>query len=317
MKSKTTYGFLALVALLGACSPSEPDQRTGGTPDGLSPEQVSIVKKVSDVSSNKILFSLEVKDVTVPYSVFWDLGNGQTAKGEKAEGIYPEHGTYRVQMMVYTADGNAVTKQEIIELADDDYTLTSSPVYLMLTGGMEASDGRTWVFDRWNRYAAEVAAATGKAVGGHIGLGAFDGGYQGWWSAGPNDKASAPNHHYNFRLTFKLSGMKLLIETDGKGNGRSACTDSWTDYTAISADEGEFSYIGGQYSFSINEQEDGNPILSLPEGEGAVLGYYVCNDVYEIIYQTDEVLALRTQQGEDFDWVYVFIREELNLPPQE
>jgi PKD repeat protein len=315
MKSKTTYGFLTLAALLAACSPVEPDQRTGGTPDGLSPEQVSIVKKASDVSPNKILFSLGVKDATVPYSAFWDLGNGQTVKGEKAEGIYPEHGTYTVQLMVYTADGNAVLKKETIVLADDDYSLISSPVYLMLTGGKDVPEGRTWVFDRWNRYTAEVAAATGKAVGGHIGLGEANGGYQGWWSAGANDKAAAPNHHYNFRLTFKLSGMELLIETDGKGNGRSACTASWTDYTAIDADEGEFSYAGGRYSFSINEQEGGNPVLSLPEG--AILGYYVCNDVYEIIYQSDEVLALRTQQGEDFDWVYVFIREDLNVPPQE
>jgi hypothetical protein len=302
------YQLLAFTAvILTACSPSEPDQRTGGAPDGLSAGQVSIIKEISGESANKIAFTVQV-DAKVPYSVFWDLGNETTAKGEKAEGIYPQKGDYTVQVMIYTADGKCMTIQELIRLEEDDYSLISSPAYLMLTGGTDNPEGRTWVFDRGNRYASEVSAVTGKPVNGHIGLGEANGGYQGWWSAGADDKAGGLNHHYEFRLTFKLDGMELHVATDGKGNGRSVCTSSWPGYVAIDGDEGEFDYQGGKYSFSLNEEGE-TPMLTV--SEGAVLGYYVCNDTYEIIYQTDEVLALRTQQADTFDWVFVFIREDL------
>jgi hypothetical protein len=314
MKNILKYGFVALMALIiAACSPQEFDDNSLGSPDTITEDQITFTATPSAESANKIIFT-HTSQLKIPYAVFWDLGNGTTGKGDVITGVYPMKGNYTVKITVYAPDGAATTKTQDILLENNDFSLVSSPVYVKLTGGVDNTDGKTWVFDRYNNYAKEVADATGKDIGGHIGLGQENGGYQGWWKAGPNDKDGGLNHHYEFELTFKQVGMQLIIKNNGKGNGRSACCSSYPDYAEISGDEGEFTYSGGSYSFSINESEGANPTLTVPDN--AILGYYVCNNTYEIIYQTDEVIALYTQ-GNGFDWVYVFIRKDLNVatPP--
>jgi hypothetical protein len=314
MKNILKYGLIALAALFtAACSPQEFNDYSMGALDTVTPEQVNFSATPSAESANKITFT-NTSGLKIPYAVFWDLGNGTTGKGDVITGLYPMKGDYTVKMTVQAPDGATVTKTYNLSLTNDDFSLVASDVYVQLTGGIDDADGKTWVFDRYNNYAKEVADATGKAITGHIGLGEANGGYQGWWAAGSDEKATSPNHHYEFKLTFKQAGMQLSIDNNGKGNGRSSCCSSYPDYAAISGDEGEFTYSGGNYTFSITEREDANPTLTLPND--VILGYYVCNNVYEIIYQTGDVIALYTQ-GDGFDWVYVFIREDLNIaaPP--
>ena len=316
MKNNFKYGFVILLAFaIAACSPQEFNDYAIDAPDTITPDQISFTATPATISENLITFT-NTSRLTVPYTVLWNLGNGGTGKGDEITGLYPMKGTYTVTMTVYAPDGSEVAKTLRIELLNDDFSLVDSPVYNQLTGGTDNANGKPWVFDRYNNFAKEVADATGKSINGHIGLGEANGGYQGWWAAGYDEKAEAPNHHYEFKFTFKQAGMQLIIENSGKGNGRSSCCNSYPDYNPISGDEGEFTYSSSAYSFSITEpsDENSNPTLTLPNN--AILGYYVCNNVYEIIYQTDEVIALYTQ-GDGFDWVYIFCREDLNVskPP--
>ena len=48
------------------------------------------------------------------------------------------------------------------------------------------------------------------------------------------------------------------------------------------------------------------------------MGYYCGNQTYEIIYQTEEVMALRVENTvEGQDWVFIYCLEELNVEPPE
>jgi hypothetical protein len=84
---------------------------------------------------------------------------------------------------------------------------------------------------------------------------------------------------------------------------------------ATSGDDAMFTYSGGEYTFSLEESGE-YPVLTL--SGNAYMGYYAGTQEYEIIYQTEEVMALRANNTvESQDWVFVYTLEELNVeaPP--
>ena len=122
---------------------------------------------------------------------------------------------------------------------------------------------------------------------------------------------------YDFKFTFIQDGARLIIETAGEGYGRKASAASIGGFnvTSIDGDDAIFPYEGGSYTFSIDESGQ-YPVLTL--SGNAFMGYYCGTQDYEIIYQTDKVMALRVDnQVEGQDWVFVYCLEELNIaePP--
>jgi hypothetical protein len=318
MKSILKYVWIALAALvMAACSPQEFDNNSMDAPDTVKPEQVTFTATPSAESANKINFT-NTSQLKISYSVHWDLGNGTTGRGDAITGIYPMKGDYTVSMYVYAPDGAVVTKTYDLSLTNDDFSLVSSPVYVQLTGGIDSINGKTWVFDRYNNFTKEVADATGKDIRGHYGLSPAGDYSQQWWGAGQSEKiGSALEKIYDFKFTFKQAGMQLIIETGGQGFGRKACLSGsgQTNY-GEEGDDAFFDYDGGAYTFSIVEAESEDTYSTLTPSEGAILGYYACNLVYEIMYQTGEVIALRAlNTTENQDWVYIFCREDLNVEP--
>jgi len=100
-------------------------------------------------------------------------------------GLYPFAGEYTVTLSIYSANGMVARKSEVVSIAKDDYSLVDTPVYRNLTGGAENAEGKTWVFDQYNNFAKEVAAATGFNISGHMGLGPQGSRGQEWWGALP------------------------------------------------------------------------------------------------------------------------------------
>ncbi|MDR0729332.1 MAG: hypothetical protein LBF19_04325 [Prevotellaceae bacterium] len=315
MKKIGKYSFLALLALcaIAACSPQEFDDYSMGTPDSLTPEQISFTATPSATSPNIIAFT-NTSGLKRSHAVHWDLGNGATARGETATGMYPMRGIYVVSMSVYAPDGSLVVKTENLIIANDDFSLVDSPVYNKLTGGIDNPDGKTWVFDQHNNFTQEVADALGKDIRGHMGLGPAGGYDQSWWGAGANDKQAT--ELYKFKFTFKQSGTQLIIQNNGKGYGRWACANGQPG-AVQDGDDSVFDYTGGAYSFSITEPVGGYPTLTI--SPNAIFGYYACNNDFEIIYQTEGAMALRVlNTTENQDWVFIFCREDLNIaePPE-
>lgn len=319
MKNILKSGFIALLTVFAmtSCNPQENDDHSLGAMGTITLEEITYTQTTSEKSDNEIIFTNTTK-TNVPYSFVWDLDNGVTSKDKTVTAQYPEKGDYNVTLTVYTADGNAVSKIIPLHFDNNDFSLLDKPAYNKLTGGPSDADGKTWVFDQYNNFTKEVAAAVEKYepsikdIKGHIGLGPANSYGQNWWGANPNDKEKWSM--YDMKFTFIQSGLKMDIESAGKGYGRWASASGKPGATK-DGDDAIFDYAGGSYNFSIDES--GNfPKLTLT-GD-AFMGYYCGTQTYEIFYQTDEVMALRAyNEVENQDWVYIFCREDLNVgePP--
>lgn len=306
---------LLLLLLVAGCNPQELDDFSLDGISTISDEQVSFTQSISPDNDNVITF-VNTTPVEGTHTIAWDLGNGTSGKTNTITGIYPFAGDYTVKLTIYTPGGSAATRSLVVSIAEDDYSLVDTPVYRQLTGGAENTEGKTWVFDQYNNFVKEVAAATGFNITGHMGLGPQGSRGQEWWGAAANDKSSWDM--YSSRFTFIQNGVRLLIEKEGdEGYGRNASSASVGGFTVhgVEGDDAYFTYSGGAYTFSIDESAE-YPILTL--SGNAYMGYYVGSQVYEIIYQTDQVMALRVNNTtEAQDWVFVYCLEELNVeaPP--
>lgn len=292
-----------------ACDPQDNDDHNLGEIIPITDDQVSYTKVVSDKSPNVFTFTNTTESKT-PYSILWDFGNNSTSKNKSATASYSYAGEYTVTLTIYTADGGTAQKSEVLVIKEDDPSLLASKAFVDLTGGMEKPEGTTWVIDQFNNYTAEVAGATGFGITGHMGLGPLNSYGQEWWGAAANAKSGWSL--YSSKFTFIQDGLKLNIANEGVGYGRFA-TYKQGGYTLIEqqAEDAVFKYDGGDYTFAIEESGE-YPVLTL--SGNAFLGYYCGTQDYEIIYQTGDVLALRTANPtEGQDWVLVYCREELNI----
>jgi|AGTN01.1.fsa_nt_gi hypothetical protein len=327
--------MLLLLFTIAACSPQELDDYTLDDVSTVTDDQVSFTQSVSPTSDNMITFT---STTTLPqnsvYTIRWDLGNGASGNKTSATGLYPFAGDYTVTLSIYFPDGSVAKKSAVVSFAENDFSLVDTPVYRNLTGGAENAEGKTWVFDQYNNFANEVAAALAPlkteypepdrgaayAITGHMGLGPQGSRGQSWWGAAANDKHTW--QMYSTTFTFIQDGVQLKIEKDGnEGYGRKASAESVGGFNVhnIIVDDAFFTYSGGDYTFSIDESGK-FPILTLTGN--AFMGYYCGSQEYEVIYQTDKVMALRVNNTvESQDWVFVYCLEELNVeapvPPKE
>ena len=324
MKQILKFTFMSLAVALGLSACTSQDIKDNLADNlRITDDQVSFSYAASSKSDNILIFT-NTSDIQAPYTYTWDLGNGVTSDVESPTGMYPDAGDYTVTFTVFGADGSKIVKTQSIHIAKDDPTLFDAPVYVNLTGGADNVDGRTWVFDQYNQYVAEVKAAVGTSISGHIGLGPLDSKDQEYWAAGPNEKSYDNTLEstgygwtlYDWKITFKLAGLQMNIVTAGEGYGRKVF-DGQGGHNPFSSggwnynDDIGFKYDGGDYTYSINEEGPYDcPQITL--SGNAFMGYYCGSQVYDIIYQTDEVMALRTRDvPEDFDWVFVYIRSDL------
>lgn len=308
--------LLLLLFIVAGCSPQEMDDYSLSKVAMVTDDMVSFTQSVSPTSDNVITFTstTELPDDGV-YTIRWDLGNGASGNKSTVTGIYPFAGDYTVTLSIYSANGVVAKKSVVVSFPDNDYSLVDTPAYRNLTGGAEDADGKTWVFDQYNNFADEVKAA-GFNVKGHMGLGPQGSRSQEWWGAASNDKQAW--EMYSSKFTFIQNGVQLIIEKEGnEGYGRKASAASVGGFTVHgeSGDDVFFTYSGGDYTFSLDESGE-YPIMTL--SGNAYLGYYAGSQDYEIIYQTDKVMALRVNNTvESQDWVFIYCLEELNVeaPP--
>lgn len=274
-----------------------------------TPEEVSFELKPSAETPNIVLFENTSSRSGV---VVWDLGNGATLKGDDAKGVYPYAGEYKAVMTLYTT-GGSLAVEKTFKIDQDNLSILDTKPYRDLTGGPTNAVGKVWVLDQYNNFAEEVKNATGKDIRGHMGLGESGSYSQGWWGALPNDKKDWSLYAHKF--TFKQGDLSLKVENEGTGYGRAAAHKQLGGYPLIeyTGDDAIFKYAGGTYNFSIDESAK-YPIIKLTNK--GYLGYDCGTSQYELLYQTDKVMALRVNNTiENQDWVFVYCLEELNVEP--
>ena len=158
-------------------------------------------KLASPPSSDKVTFTYEYDDENpnivhftntspVGFKTIWDFGNGVTSTSETATVPFPLEGDYTVKLTLLTA-GGIVSNTEVVNIAETNPLMLDIPSYNMLTGGIDATDGKTWVVD--------------KETSAHLGVGPKGGSGPDWYQAGPNEKDG--RNLYDDEMTFKLAGF--------------------------------------------------------------------------------------------------------------
>ena len=272
----------------------------------------------------------------------WDFGDQTPAAAtQNTTHTYPTANTYHVTLKVTASDGTTDSKQKDVVIEHDDVSGLLTPTVQKLIGGNAVGSSQVWVLDRYNQFAPAVGEALEKNIFSHLGLGEFGSYGQGWYGAGIDEKSTQAEWRiYEETFTFSLdnSGLKLVIDNPGgKGYGRLRNNISsskfpgataWLDPTqdnAPSAAEAEFTYTGGSYTFSTAEPETESGYAKLTLTGDAFLTYWVGTQEYEIIYLTDEVLAVRVEDLNDkddsgndqqIDWIFVFTHPDLLEEPE-
>lgn len=302
--------FLIALLLMLAVTSCEPDDKSDlGLGRIPTAEDADFSMTPSVETPNVISFTNTSSRVG---NSVWDFGNGQAGKGNVGKASYPYKGEYTVSMTLYTT-GGAVTISKTVIIENDDLSLLDTPTYRKLTGGLDNTKGKVWVFDQYNNFTKEVAKETGKDIKGHMGLSPLGGYSQEWWGAEANAKSDWSL--YSNKFTFKQDGLVLNIANDGVGYGRNATSSkgNYPNTVSLGGDDVKYDFSGGDFTFYINE---GGQYPALVLSGNANLGYYCGTQEYEIIYQTEEVMALRVANTtESQDWVFIYCLEELNVEP--
>lgn len=283
--------FVLVLGMFTACDPEIDDKPTIGP--APTPEDVTFTFEPDNENPNIIHFT----NTSQGFILKWDLGNGSTATGNTARGVYPLAGDYTVKLTAFTESGSA-TGEQTISIARTDPSLLDIPEYNLLTGGVDQLDGKTWVID-------------GERPG-HMGVGPAEGTFPDFWQAPPLDKAG--QGIYDDEMTFKLLDFVYEFKNNGDifANGASA------------GDLGGDPGAGDQLvpfdpetkvsSWSITFEGD-QTFLSLTDGN--FFGFYTGVSRYEILTLTENELYVKFLDSKDpsLAWYHRLIPKGFTPPP--
>jgi len=247
---------------------------------------------------------------TPPTDATWDItqANGKTI-------LTIHHGFISYATAPEDLDG---TQYEVLSFSPSSIRLvrvSDNPIWcfeLINEDPLTGTGSKTWVYDANNKHLAEVKAATGLNLQGHIGLGPLGSRDQEWWGAGPGEKsydntlASVGKGWtlYDWKMSFTSSGQ-LNIATSGEGYGRKSFDGKGFTSNTIQGDDMIFDYTGGNYTYTIDRSA--TPYQTMTLSGNAFLGYYCGTQEYEILYLSKTALAVvvhDTVEGQD--WVFIF-----------
>lgn len=297
MKINKYIFILLLVSGIVACTQDMDDL---SLPAPVAESAITITATETSVP-NVFEFSANVPEAILN----WDFGNGNKAKGAQVSASYPFKGTYTVTLTVLSA-GGITTKTTELEVINDNYDLVNDPLFNMISGGIAADNGKTWVLD--------------STMKGHLGCGAVESTTSDWWTANPKDKAG--KQIYDDEITFVLKGAQFVYENHGKTYVNGGAADLMKARGATLEDEGNYGPAGDDkvatytpatgWSWSI-QKEDGKNYIVFPEGQGFIMFFTPEPHKYEIVSITEDEMMLR-QQLPDICWYFKLIRKGLERP---
>src|SRR5690554_117933 len=204
-KMKNYIFLLFAVFSLGACTE---DKYSLEAP--INNEDIKIKVFELEADNSYMFVNGVIGQSTIPT---WDLGNGQTAKGDTVYANYAFKDTYTIEMTLF--DGvKAVSSSTSVRVLQDNLEYVNDPVYLLLTGGVSATEGKTWVLDSLRT--------------GHVRL----------WKRQPgqvSDDKKEPlfysgTHMYDDEINFKLIGAECRYINNGVSLSHGGTIDGVPEY---------------------------------------------------------------------------------------
>lgn len=297
---KSTLLLMAAGALLFSCRPMDKDTHKLGP----APEETQLSFTATPSAANANIIEL-VNTSSVKGVALWDLGNGTNVKGDKVTATYPFKGDYTVTMSLYTTGGGAAVSK-VVTIAADDYGLLDTPGFNALTGGANATEGKTWVFARYTK--------------GHFGVGDVNAAPEmngpAWWQCDPKGKEGCSL--YENEYTFVQKGTKLIW----KNQGNIYTNENGMNHLGIpgvaNPTVGDFDvpYVpADDLTFSLDED---NMLLTL--SGNAFLGFYTGVSEYHILTLNEHELWVWCGSAAEPGnaWYFKFVpKDELKEPEVE
>ncbi|WP_171032867.1 PKD domain-containing protein [Fodinibius saliphilus] len=281
-----------LLLLVSACEPqvtSAPD--LGNAPKS---EDVTFESTPNSENPNVVTFT----STTEGFKFLWDFGNGSTAEGKEVQGEFPLKGEYTVTLTAFTEAGQALNTKKV-EIAQTNYAMLDDPNLNMLTGGIDATNGKTWVVD--------------STQFGHMGLGSIDHFAPQWWQAAPEAKANSGL--YNDRYTFKLEGFSYEMETNGDVFLNSAYGDEFENTTVPPSGADLMAPWTAPADQTFNLIEAANGDLTLKVSSPTFIGFYAGTQTYQILELTENTMKIRYEDTKNgFSWYHSLITEGYEHP---
>lgn len=232
----------------------------------------------------------------------WDLGNGQTAKGKTATGTYPLAGTYTVSLTVFNSGGSVTYSRDIV-IEQTDPLLLDNPIFNILTGGVDAAEGKTWKID--------------ATRAGHFGVGPNSptSNFPEFYQAQANEKTGSGM--YTDRYTFLLDGFRFNMETNGFVYLNAAQGSNFSG--AFDPGVGDLSApyeAPNDLRWSLVEPEGQLPELSVTQG--GFLGYFTGVRTYQIVNLEENEMFLKFEDAANADlaWYIRLIPEGFEPSPE-
>ncbi|MBR4525183.1 MAG: PKD domain-containing protein [Bacteroidales bacterium] len=285
-------------ALLWSCNPMDADlHKLGPAP---SESQLAFTATPTTASPNIV----ELQNTSsIPGVALWDLGNGTTVKGDKVSATYPFKGDYTVTMSLYTTGGSATISQ-VVSIATDDYGLLDTPGFNALTGGANATDGKTWVFARYTY--------------GHFGVGdvnaAPEANGPAWWQCEPKGKEGCSL--YDNEYTFIQKGTKLIWKNQGyiytNENGMNHLGIPGTPNAAVGDYDVPYT-PADNLTFTLDE--DNNKLIL---GGDSFFGFYTGVSEYNIITLNEDMLYVwcRSEAETGNAWYFILVPKDKLVEPE-
>ncbi|BDD02242.1 PKD domain-containing protein [Persicobacter psychrovividus] len=290
--NKISLFFLCVMAW-NACSPYEESRPSLG--DQITEDQISFA--IDDSDPNQPVFT---NTSATGFKAIWDLGNGTSAAGETAQGMYPSKGDYDITLKVISAGGEA-QKTIVYNVPKDDPSLLDREDYNFLTGGGSALNGKNWKWDH--------------TMPAHMGIGPPDGTTPEWWAASPDQKAGLGA--YDDVLNFSIFGFAFDLENNGDTYVKDYMKDEFLSMggTIVQEDDDitfDIDLNTEGWGWAISDR-DGKKFLTFTNG--AFPSWHVGgNQEFEVMLLTEDELQLRTIGQDGNAWYMNFIREGFEHP---
>lgn len=221
----------------------------------------------------------------------WDFGNGSSAEGDEVTAYFPFAGEYTVTLTAYFEGGSVESFQEVV-ISQTDPEICNVEVLQLLTGGCDATEGKTWVID--------------AERGGHFGLGPVTSFGPDWYQAVANEKVGGGL--YNDEFTFILNESVFIQETNGDVYLNGGQTSNFPG--AVESEAGDFiaPYTApADMNYSISRDAEDNIFINL--SNGGFIGYATGVSSYQIMSISENEMFLRFKDAAnaEFAWYHRLI----------
>jgi hypothetical protein len=299
MKNKIKFALMVFVAALAfaACAPQEFDEYSLGDSYTIGQDQFTFeINPASggDEWTYNYTATFSADPVKYPYTYEIKFGDGEVSKNASGSHEYRVYaGTYTAQCIVYTPNGEAVTKEKTITFANDNpkvYQDDPASIQFALTGGKDNLAGKDWTL---------------KAGSG---LGPGDGTWGEWWNL--NNEPALFDDSFIFKPNSILPNGEFVYENNGATFMNESLAGLFSDGDPTG------SFITVEYAPATNatwntEVRNGKNWLVLTKG---FIGYAVApgdleKSEYEVLSFSPAEIVLEYHASDGNGWFFILTSE--------